>query len=816
MLERLSASARRIINLAQAEVTLLGQDAIAAHHIFLGCIIADKELFEPLFEDTDLTVNSARRFLASLTPPAVPGDATFSFSPSARSAVRLAVQAHLSEGTQWVEPKHLFTGSLLAEDPVLSRLLEAFGLTSHIVTMRFVRLVSEEDESDLDETETADERELVSSRGSEVLPERPSADLKLLPRFAVDLVEKARAGKLDPVAGRSKEVERMITILCRRTKNNPVLIGEAGVGKTAVVEGFAQRIADGSVPAPLLGRSVWALDMASMVGGTQYRGDFEERLKGVIAEVQASNSIVFIDEVHQLVSAGTGATGGGQAAADLLKPALSRSELTLIGATTLDEYRRIEKDPALERRFAPVTVSAPTVALTVEILKTLRPSYEDYHKVFFSDAALEAAARLTNEYIPDRQLPDKAIDVLDEAGAAAALSLSELPRPLHDLYERRFALEVERRAALLADEPSRAQVIAGEILALTADICAAGDDVASLGSLEIARVVSSISGVDLSLVSTSESERLLDFEGILSRRVIGQDEAKASLARGVRRRRAGMSAHRPLSFIFAGPSGVGKTELAKAVSEALSGDDRSLVHIDMSEYSEKHNVSRLIGAPPGYVGFEQAGLLTEPVRRKPASVILLDEVEKAHPDVFNVFLQVLEDGHLSDSSGRRVDFSNAILIFTTNLGVSHKARSGFAPAGASGAASSRSEMLALTSGALKETFRPEFLNRIDEVLVFDALSESNMLSIASLIVARVADQLAALGVTLKVDESALRHLALSSDPALGARPLRSTIQRALEDRLSMSLLDGSLSDGDVVELVFDGSLMVRKVERVLS
>lgn len=798
MLERLDPIAKRAIALAQAEVVALGHTSISVHHMFLGLMSSGDEGILDILSKDALTVASVRSYIGRMLPSeAGMTPVRFEFSDDSRSALRLALTSALSSASPTISPKHLLVGVLRAESPFLEEMLRNFKSSTALLLDRMRNVPAGE------EVSTGPE---VTEGGLPVRGGAPAGSLTNLERFATDLVVAAKEGRLDPVKGRDDEISRMVTILCRRSKNNPVLVGEAGVGKTAVVEGLAQRIAAGDVPELLKDRSVWSLDLAALLGGTQYRGDFEERVKAITKELSGSNGIVFIDEVHSIIGSGAGRSNGSSAA-DLLKPALSRGELTMIGATTLDEYRQIEKDPALERRFAPVTIEAPSVAQTVSILRALRSAYEEHHKVTITDAALEAAARLSDSHISDRQLPDKAIDVLDEAGAAAAMARLRSPEGSRELYDQRAGVQLARREALVADEFDAARELALKELALTSEILLRGDDVATVSEDAIARIVSAISGVSVSLLSEDESARLMHLEDLLAKRVIGQDAAKAVISKGVRRRRSGVGAKRPDSYIFAGPTGVGKTELAKALAEVISGDDKRLVQIDMSEYGEKHALSRLIGPPPGYVGYDEPGLLTEPVKRNPSSVILLDEIEKAHPDIFNLFLQVLEDGHLTDSSGRRVDFSNTTLIFTSNLGSGVAKSLGFSAGGVAGQTADRERREQATMLALKESFRPEFLNRIDHTVIFDPLNETDLRAIASIMVSRVELILAARNIRLLVTDAALDHLSAEGfDAEFGARPLRRTIQRLIEDKLSEQLLQGLIVEGDTVVIDFADAL----------
>ena len=650
-----------------------------------------------------------------------------------------------------------------------------------------------------------------------------------LAEFTRDLTEAARSGKLDPVIGREKEIARVIQILSRRTKNNPVLIGEPGVGKTAIAEGLAQHIAAADVPEELLDKRVLSLDLSGMVAGTKYRGEFEERIKNTINEVKkAGNVILFIDELHTIV--GAGSAEGAVDAANILKPALSRGEIRVIGATTLNEYRKyIEKDAALERRFQPVTVGEPSPEATLEILKGLRDKYEAHHHLTITDGALEAAVRLSRRYINDRFLPDKAIDLMDEAASQVRMAAESASPDLKDLEEKIAALHREKEEAVTAQDFEKAAQLRDIEKDYQEQVEIERDKwrkqmSANRGSVtedDIAKVVAGWTGIPVTRLTQDESQRLLQLEKVLHERVVGQDEAVTAVAKAIRRSRVGLKdPKRPIgSFLFLGPTGVGKTELCKTLAEAMFGDENAMIRIDMSEYMEKHTVSRLVGSPPGYVGHEEGGQLTEKVRRKPYSVVLFDEIEKAHPDVWNILLQILEDGIVTDSQGRRVDFKNTIIVMTSNVGAKNITAAD-TPLGfdGSGEAAKRTEeerfarIKDAVMAELRQTFRPEFLNRIDEIIVFHQLMEENIRSIARRMLDTIGSRMAAQGITLQADDDAVAALAKDGfDPRYGARPLRRTLQTEVEDVVAEQMLDGKLQSGDTAHVrLKDDKVVIEK------
>jgi ATP-dependent Clp protease ATP-binding subunit ClpC len=718
-------------------------------------------------------------------------DVAPSLSPEAKRALLAAYEESQALGASYIGPEHVLLALAADEESEAGRLLGRFGVSHTKLRGAVVRGV---------DTASRQARE-------------PGSSTPTLDEYSRDLTQMAREGKLDPVIGRGEEVETTIEILSRRTKNNPVLIGDPGVGKTAIVEGIAQRIVNDEVPETLSGKRVLALDLSGMVAGTKYRGEFEERLKKVIDEIRESSEdvIVFIDELHTVV--GAGAAEGAMDASNMLKPALARGELHCIGATTIDEYRKnIEKDAALERRFQPVLVGEPSVEDTIEILRGLKDRYEAHHRVRITEEAIVAAAELSDRYIADRFLPDKAIDLMDQAAARVRLRSKTKPQDTRALEEEIGHLRREKDQAVAAEDFERAQEIKGRLQELQDRLGAVKggrQPAAEVTAEDIAEVVSRATGIPVSQLTQEERERLLRLEEQLHERVIGQEEAVEAVAESIRRARAGLSdPNRPIgSFLFLGPTGVGKTELARTLAEALFGDEAAMVRIDMSEFQERHTVSRLVGAPPGYVGYEEAGQLTESVRRRPYSVLLLDEIEKAHPDVFNILLQILDDGRLTDAQGRTVDFKNAVIIMTSNLGSdriqAHARRK-----------ESFEELKEDMEQILKRSLRPEFLNRIDEVIVFRALTREQIAQIAWLLLERTERRLRAQGIEVEFTDEAVGLLAEEGfDPEFGARPLRRTIQRRVDNRLSKMVLEGALEPGDrVVVGAQDGELSFEVLE----
>ncbi|GAB3618442.1 ATP-dependent Clp protease ATP-binding subunit [Okibacterium endophyticum] len=749
-----------------------------------------------------------------------------SLTPSAQRALLDAHQVARAFGSTYIDPEHLFFALVVNQDAVAGQLLARHGVTPEAL------------QAGQAQTQQAQQAQQGQAQG--VRPVSPDSETPTLDSFGTDLTALAREGELDPVIGRADEVEQTVEILLRRTKNNPVLIGEAGVGKTAIVEGLAQSIADGDVPEMLRDKRVVALDLAGMLSGTRYRGDFEERLTKVMDEISAHKErlIVFIDELHTVVGAGGSGEGGGMDAGNILKPRLARGELHIIGATTLNEYRKVEKDPALERRFQPVTVAEPSIDDAVRILDGLKVRYEDHHGVHYTEDAVRAAVEMSARYVTDRFLPDKAIDLIDQAGARLRLSLGSRI-DVDALSEERTALENAKNAAVAEERYEDASRLRDEVEAIerrieqaeatNAELTAEARNVSSVVTeKEIAEMVSRATGIPATRLTEGDRVRLGKLETELHERVIGQDDAVTSIAKAVRRNRTGMGdPRRPVgSFLFLGPTGVGKTELAKALAQSLFGDENAMLRFDMSEFGERHTVSRLVGAPPGYVGYDEAGQLTERVRRNPYSVILLDEIEKAHPDVFNLLLQVLDDGRLTDGQGRTVDFRNAVVIMTSNLGseflASKSGALGFVAPSADGSDNGFGSEKALRDrvmGKLREAMRPEFLNRIDEIVLFRKLDQAQLRQIVQLLLEQTSARLHAQGMGFSIDEAAVDWIAENGyEPEYGARPLRRVIQRQVDDRIAELMIDAELDAGARVEITVgdDGLVATANRERLAA
>ena len=815
MFGRFTERAQRVFLLAQEEARRLRHPAVGTEHLLLGLLREGEGIAARALQSLGLDLSKVREEVERIVAPGENrvGDEV-GLTPRAKKVLELAHEEGRRQGVSYVGTEHLLLGLIREGEGVAARVLINHGLTMDSVRRQVLMLLGG----------IGAAVQAQASAGAA----QPRSQTPTLDELGRDLTQFAREGKLDPVIGRDQEIERVIQVLSRRTKNNPCLIGEPGVGKTAIAEGLAQRIVAAKIPEILLDKRVVTLDMGAVVAGTKYRGEFEERLKKVIDEIRsAGNIILFIDEVHTLV--GAGAAEGAIDAANILKPALARGELQCIGATTQDEYRKnIEKDAALERRFQPVKVGEPTVDETIDILRGLRDRYEAHHRVKITDGALKAAARLAERYITERFLPDKAIDLMDEAASRVRLQMFNTPPDVKEVEEKLELLQKEKEAAVVGQEFEQAAALRDQEQRMRADLEQIKNNWNQRKELEesivteedIATIVSSWTGVPVKKLREEESERLMHMEDVLHERVIGQEDAVAAVARAIRRARAGLKdPKRPIgSFIFLGPTGVGKTELARALAEALFGDEEAMVRFDMSEYMEKHTVSRLLGAPPGYVGYEEAGQLTEAVRRRPYSVVLFDEIEKAHPDVFHVLLQVIEDGRLTDAKGRMVDMRNTVVIMTSNVGanlIGKESRMGFKPEGIADAAVKDYEaMKERVTEELKRTFRPEFLNRVDEIIVFHTLNEEHMKQIVGLMLRSVAKRIAEYGLYLEFTDAAKDVLVKKGyDQMYGARPLRRVIQRLVEDRLSEEMLQGRIKDGDVVTVDAEGDELTFSIKQ---
>ena len=803
MFERFTDRARRVVVLAQEEARMLNHNYIGTEHILLGLIHEGEGVAAKALESLGISLEAVRQQVEEIIGQGKQAPSGhIPFTPRAKKVLELSLREALQLGHNYIGTEHILLGLIREGEGVAAQVLTKLGADLPRVRQQVIQLLS-----------GYQGKETVTAGGP--AEGAPSTSL-VLDQFGRNLTQAAREGKLDPVIGREKEIERVMQVLSRRTKNNPVLIGEPGVGKTAVVEGLAQAIVKGDVPETLKDKQIYSLDLGALVAGSRYRGDFEERLKKVLKEIRTRGDIVlFIDEIHTLV--GAGAAEGAIDAASILKPMLARGELQTIGATTLDEYRKhLEKDAALERRFQPIQVAEPSLAHTIEILKGLRDRYETHHRVSISDAALVSAATLADRYVSGRFLPDKAIDLIDEAGSRLRIRRMTAPPELREFDEKIADARRQKESAIDGQDFEKAAALRDTEKNLMNEKAErektwkAGDlDVVTEVDEElIAEVLSIATGIPVFKLTEEETARLLRMEDELHRRVIGQDQAIKALSQAIRRTRAGLKdPKRPGgSFIFAGPSGVGKTELSRTLAAFLFGDADSLIQLDMSEYSERHTASRLFGAPPGYVGYDEGGQLTEKVRRRPFSVVLFDEIEKAHPDIFNSLLQVLEDGHLTDAQGRRVDFKNTIIIMTTNLGtrdISKGAGLGFA--NSEDAVSNYERMKAKVGDELKTHFRPEFLNRIDDIIVFHQLTKDQIVQIVDLMIADLEDRLKAKDMGIELTTAAKDLLALRGyDPLMGARPLRRTIQREIEDSLSEKILFGELKAGEIIVVDVEG------------
>jgi ATP-dependent Clp protease ATP-binding subunit ClpC len=803
MFERFTDRARRVVVLAQEEARMLNHNYIGTEHILLGLIHEGEGVAAKALESLGISLEAVRSQVEEIIGQGQQAPSGhIPFTPRAKKVLELSLREALQLGHNYIGTEHILLGLIREGEGVAAQVLVKLGADLNRVRQQVIQLLS-----------GYQGKEPQTAGGPQ--EGTPSTSL-VLDQFGRNLTQAARESKLDPVIGREKEIERVMQVLSRRTKNNPVLIGEPGVGKTAVVEGLAQAIVKGEVPETLKDKQLYTLDLGALVAGSRYRGDFEERLKKVLKEIRTRGDIIlFIDELHTLV--GAGAAEGAIDAASILKPMLARGELQTIGATTLDEYRKhLEKDAALERRFQPIQVGEPSLAHTIEILKGLRDRYEAHHRISITDAALVAAATLADRYISDRFLPDKAIDLIDEAGSRMRIRRMTAPPDLREFDEKIANVRREKESAIDAQDFEKAASLRDKEKTLLGQKAQrekewkAGDMdvVAEVDDEQIAEVLAIWTGIPVFKLTEEETSRLLRMEDELHRRVIGQEQAIKAVSQAIRRTRAGLKdPTRPGgSFIFAGPSGVGKTELAKTLAEFLFGDEDSLITLDMSEFMEKHTVSRLVGSPPGYVGYDEGGQLTEKVRRKPFSVVLFDEVEKAHPDVFNTLLQILEDGRLTDSQGRIVDFKNTVLIMTSNLGtrdISKGFNLGFQKDNDTQGAYER--MKNKVQEELKQHFRPEFLNRIDDIVVFHQLTQEEIVTIVDLMLNRVDAQLRNKDMGLEVTQGAKMLLATKGyDPVLGARPLRRTIQREIEDNLSEQILFGTLKPGEIVVVDVEG------------
>ena len=809
--EKFSERARRVLSLAQEEAQRFNHNYIGTEHILLGLVRETEGVAARVLSslEVDLSkVRSAVEFIIGRGEKPAQGE--IGLTPRAKNIVELAVDEARRMNHTYIGTEHLLIGLLREGEGVAAGVLESLGVT-------------------LDKVRAETHRILSHSSGSGSQGSRSTSRTPTLDQLGVDLTVAARSDKLDPVIGREKEIERVVQILSRRTKNNPVLVGEPGVGKTAIVEALAQRIGSGDVPETLQGKRLVTLDMGALVAGTKYRGEFEERLKKVIEEIKSSgNCVLFIDEIHTIV--GAGAAEGAVDASNILKPSLARGELQCIGATTLDDYRKyVERDPALERRLQPVRVEEPSNDDTIEILMGIRSRYEDHHKVDITDEAIRSAATLAARFIPDRFLPDKAIDLIDEAGSRVRLRGSATPTSVKDAKESLEQVRKEKDEAIASQQYEQAAELRDRELRYSDELDTLekewqeglGKDRKVVTEEDIAEVVSMWTGIPVTRLAAEETERLLHMEQELHKRIIGQDEAIVNIAKSVRRARAGLKdPRRPIGvFMFLGPTGVGKTELVRAMAEFMFGNEDAMLRLDMSEFQERHTVARLIGAPPGYVGYDEGGQLTEGVRRKNYCAVLLDEIEKAHPDVFNILLQIFDAGQLTDARGRRVDFRNSILVMTSNLGsdlIKRETTLGFTVKSddAQTAAASYDRMKDKVMDEVKRFFRPEFLNRIDATVVFHQLDESEILSIVDLMMDQVKKELDEKKIGLEITEEAKKHLGEKGfDPVLGARPLRRLIQNEVEDSLSDEVLGGHLNDGDVAVVDFEDDKIVIRTKK---
>ena len=818
-MERFTQRARKVLSLAYQEAETNHHSMINTEHILVGLILEDGGIASKVLTQVGMEVNRVREIISRITEVTLaPEGAKIELSNETQQVIETAFEEARKLGHHYIGTEHLLL-AVIKQETVALEVINRFGVSAEEIRRQTRRSIQE---ADINNSKTVSNTPV----GTAEQKEDKQGKTPMVDQLATDLTAKAEDGKLDPVIGREMEIERVIQILARRTKNNPALIGEPGVGKTAIIEGLAQRIIEGDVPAPLMNKRVLQLDVGSLVAGTMYRGQFEERLKRVIDELKKSGSILFIDEVHMLV--GAGAAGSAIDAANILKPALSRGELQVIGATTLEEYRKhIESDAALERRFQPVQVDEPTEEETIAILRGIRPAYEEHHKLTISDEAIEAATKLSARYVTERFLPDKAIDLIDESSSRVRMYKSPAAKESKSLFTELKTLRMNRVLAMedgnneeVATIQRRLQGIEEKLEKMRTGWDRATSPVVS--AEDIAEVVSMWTGVPLMQIAQEESERLLRMEEELQKVIIGQDQAIESISKAVRRARAGLKdPKRPIgSFIFLGPTGVGKTELTKALAKFMFGSEDAAIQLDMSEFMERHHAARLVGAPPGYVGYEDAGQLTEGIRRKPYSIVVFDEIEKAHDEVHNMLLQIMEEGHLSDAKGRKVNFRNAIIVMTSNVGadvIKKQTALGFALKHDEETQErlSYEDMRKKLTETLKRTFRPEFINRLDSVIVFRSLSKDDIGKIVSLEIGKVAERLVEHRIHLNVSMEALDSLAIQGyDAEMGARPLRRTIQNLVEDPLSDGLLAGKFKDGDTIniEVDEDGKITLKAVE----
>ncbi|RDW21805.1 ATP-dependent Clp protease ATP-binding subunit ClpC [Oceanobacillus arenosus] len=797
MFGRFTERAQKVLALSQEEAVRLGHSNIGTEHILLGLVREGEGIAAKALQSLGLEVPKIQEEVEKLIGTGKQQMQSIHYTPRAKKVVELSQDEARKLGHSYVGTEHILLGLIREGEGVAARVLNNLGVSLNKARQQVLQLLGS--------------NESQAGRQGRSGQQQSSANTPTLDSLARDLTQSAKDGKIDPVIGRAKEIERVIQILSRRTKNNPVLIGEPGVGKTAVAEGLAQQIIDNEVPETLRDKRVMTLDMGTVVAGTKYRGEFEDRLKKVMEEIrQAGNVILFIDELHTLI--GAGGAEGAIDASNILKPSLARGELQCIGATTLDEYRKyIEKDAALERRFQPITVDEPTLEETIEILNGLRDRYEAHHRVTITDEAIEAAATLSDRYITDRFLPDKAIDLIDEAGSKVRLRSYTIPPNLKELEQRLEEVRKEKDAAVQSQEFEKAASLRDSEQRFREEVEKTkqewkekqGQTDSEVTMEDIASVVSIWTGVPVSKLTKDETKRLLNMEETLHERVIGQEEAVDAVAKAIRRARAGLKdPKRPIgSFIFLGPTGVGKTELARALAEVMFADEDAMIRIDMSEYMERHSTSRLVGSPPGYVGYDEGGQLTEKVRRKPYSVVLLDEIEKAHPEVFNILLQVLEDGRLTDSKGRVVDFRNTVIIMTSNVGASELKQNKYVGFNLGDETQDYKDMKSKVMGELKKAFRPEFLNRIDETIVFHSLEKKHMKNIVVLMIKQLQKRLKEQDIDFSLTDKAVEKIANEGfDPEYGARPLRRSIQKNIEDLMSEELLKGTISIGEKVKV----------------